>query len=102
MKLLSAFSVAACLTGCMSTYYDARFTPQTTEAIASGTAGAQARSVVSIVGVRRKDRQTGAPPQVEFRMRVENLGKVPCTLEQHSLQLHGDHFFASFFSKRAL
>ncbi|MEO6711101.1 MAG: hypothetical protein ABIP42_16090, partial [Planctomycetota bacterium] len=26
-------------------------------------------------------------PQVEFRMRVENLGSVACTLEQHALQL---------------
>ena len=76
------------LSGCAAKYYDARFSPSTTEATASGTRpGSQARSVVSLVGVRRHDSQTGAPPQVEFRMRVENLGSVPCTLEQHSLQL---------------
>jgi len=81
------FCIVALLPGCAAKYYDARFVPQTTEASFTGEAGAQARSVVSFVGVRRKDRKTGAPPQVEFRMRVENLGKVSCTLEQHSLQL---------------
>ncbi len=76
------------LSGCVSKYYDARFAPSTTEAIAAGSKpGSQARSIVSYVGVRREDTQTGAPPQVEFRMRVENLGSVTCTLEQHSLQL---------------
>ncbi len=90
MKIL-AFSLclaATLLSGCASKYYDARFSPPTTEAIANGTQpGSQARSVVSLVGVRRQDKETGAPPQVEFRMRVENLGSVSCTLEQHSLQL---------------
>ena len=88
MKLLNSVIAAALVSSCASTYYDARFTPQTTEAISSAAAaGAQARCVVSLVGVRRKDRETGAPPQVEFRMRIENLGKVSCTLEQHALQL---------------
>ncbi|HUR28689.1 MAG TPA: hypothetical protein VM509_10915 [Planctomycetota bacterium] len=75
------------LAGCASTYYDAHFVPQTAEAITTDPDGGQARSVVSYVGVRRKDRKTGAPPQVEFKMRVENLGKGACTLEQHALQL---------------
>ncbi len=76
------------LSACATKYYDARFTPQTVEALAVGTTpGAQARSVVSVVGVRRKDSETGAPPQVEFRLRVENLGSVPCSVEQHSMQL---------------
>lgn len=85
---LGVILIAALLSGCAAKYYDARFAPPATEAIAAGsTAGAQARSVVTLVGVRRKDSKSGAPPQVEFRMRVENLGSVPCTLEQHSLQL---------------
>jgi len=87
MKPTCTILAAALLTGCASKYYDARFVPPTTEAIATASNGAQARSVVSYVGVRRKDRKTGAPVQVEFRMRVENLGQVACTLEQHALQL---------------
>jgi hypothetical protein len=84
------FPLLACalLSSCVSKYYDARFGPQATEAVAvSNAPGGQARSIVSFVGVRRKDRETGAPPQVEFKLRVENLGSIPCTLEQHSLQL---------------
>lgn len=89
MKKL-AFSLlvtAPLLGGCVGKYYDARFGPQTTEAVAASSLGGQARSIVSFIGVRRKDRESGAPPQVEFRMRVENMGAVACTLEQHSLQL---------------
>jgi hypothetical protein len=37
--------------------------------------------------MRRRDSKTGAPAMIEFRIRVENLGVVPCTLEQHTLQL---------------
>ncbi|MEO6709681.1 MAG: hypothetical protein ABI054_05255, partial [Planctomycetota bacterium] len=69
MKMPCMILAGALLTGCASTYYDTRFAPPTTEAIATAGEGAQARSVVSFVGVRRKDRKTGAPPQVEFRMR---------------------------------
>jgi hypothetical protein len=87
MKSLILFLVAVLLSSCASTYYDMRFAPPTTEAIATSTNGGQARSVLSYVGVRRADSHTGAPAQVEFRMRVENLGKVSCTLEQHALQL---------------
>lgn len=79
--------VATLASGCASKYYDARFAPTTVEAVANGAGGGQARSVVSVVGLRRKDGGTKAPPQAELRLRVENLGTVACTLEQHSLQL---------------
>ena len=88
LSVLLLFALAS-LPGCASKYYDARFAPTTTEAFANSAAvpGGQARSIVRIIGVRRRDTQSGAPVQVELRMRVENLGKLPCTLQQHSLQL---------------
>lgn len=83
-----ALSLLPLATSCVGKYYDARYGPQTTEAQAAASRpDAQARSIVSYIGIRRADEATGAPPQVEFRLRVENLGSVPCTLVQHSLQL---------------
>jgi len=79
----------ALLGGCTSKYYDARFMPTTTEAIANSSEalGGQARSIVRVIGMRKQDSKAGTPAMFEFRMRIENLGQAPCTLEQHSLQL---------------
>src|SRR5262245_55626578 len=78
-----------CAAGCQSPYYSAQFLPSTNE-IPVGVPereDAKVRTLVSIRGVLRADTKTGAPAQVELRMRIENLGNVPCTLEQHSMQL---------------
>jgi hypothetical protein len=82
----AALALAA---GCHSTYYAVQFVPATNEvpAIVPARDDAKARSLVSIRGVKRADKKSGAPEQVDIRMRIENLGQVPCTLEQHTLQL---------------
>lgn len=82
----AALALAA---GCQSTYYGAQFLPATHEVpvIVPDVADAKARCLVSVRGVKRADTKAGTPEQVEVRMRIENLGQVPCTLEQHSMQL---------------
>jgi hypothetical protein len=83
-------TVLFCAAGCHSSpYYSAQFLPATNE-IPVGVPEreeAKVRTLLSVRGVLRADAKTGSPARVEVVMRIENLGRVPCTLEQHSMQL---------------
>ena len=45
------------------------------------------RTLVSVIGVRRNDPDTGLPASVEIRVRVENDGAAPVRLEPTTLSL---------------
>jgi hypothetical protein len=80
--------VLLCLlpSACRSAYYDARFGPVTNEVRLATTDGqGQARALVSVRGVRRA--ADGEPASSELRLRLENLGSLPFTLDLPSLEL---------------
>jgi hypothetical protein len=88
MKTLLLALLAACLASC-STFYDARFAPSPLEVklADSEVSGLEGRVLITVSGVRRPDSETGRPAQVEVRMRLENVGSVPFSLDAGSLQL---------------
>ena len=47
--------------------------------------GSQARTLVSVLGIRRP--KSGDPARVETRLRLENLGSVPATLLPKGIEL---------------
>jgi hypothetical protein len=70
-----------------SRLYEHRFQPAPQEAEVSTQAveGAQVRALVTVLGIERgKD---GAKDQALVRMRLENLGKAPASLDAESLSL---------------
>jgi hypothetical protein len=88
MKTLLLALLGACLASC-STFYDARFAPSPLEVKLgdSEVSGLEGRALISVLGVRRPDSETGRPAQVEVMMRFENEGSVPFSLDAGSLQL---------------
>jgi len=83
---LAGLLLGALFVGCRSTYYDARFGPPTNEVrVATANDQGQARTLISVRGVRRA--ADGEPATAELRMRLENLGTQAFVLEQSSLEL---------------
>lgn len=87
--LLLALGIALLSSSCTSTYYTHRFLPAPIEAPSAieGDPSSQARVLLTVVGIRRADKQSGRPVQVEVRMQVENLGSTPARLEVEGLAL---------------
>lgn len=84
----SALLAFAALSSCTaSRWYDDRFTPAPLEVQVetAAVAGAQVRTLVSVLGVERA--KDGAPDRVVVRMRIENLGTAPATLVTSELEL---------------
>lgn len=77
----------ALLSGCRSTWHDARFVPSPLEVgvTAAGEPRAEARALLSVRGVRRAT--GGQPAQVEVNLRLENLGDVPLALDPEGFDL---------------
>lgn len=81
--------VVASTGGCASSrWYDYRFVPapMEVEVSAASVPGGQVRTLVSILGVARKS-SDAKRDQVEIRMRLENLGNIPATLEDSGFSL---------------
>ncbi len=83
LALLST-GLAAC-----STFHDLRFAPAPQEVLMvdSEVSELSGRALVTVRGVRRADRESGRPAQVEVLMRLENSGAVPFALDAGSLQV---------------
>ena len=90
MKTLVSIAAVALLgTSCGSTWYSHKFLPAPIEAPVQieDDDSAQARVLVTVMGIRRADKQAGTPIQVEARMQVENLGSTPALLVVEGLAL---------------
>ena len=75
------------LTGC-ATYYDHRFAPAPIEVelfVGERQPEAQARALVTVLGIRRPADGRGA--LVEARLRIENIGSTPVALVPDTLSL---------------
>jgi len=88
-NLLSTLAAAALASSCGSTWYAHRFVPAPLEAQVGvdGDSSAQARTLVTIRGIRRASASAGRPAQVEVRLRLENLGSTPAVLDLSDLSL---------------
>ena len=77
------------LSSCASTYYDHRFLPAPLEVQVGvdGDPQSQARTLLTVIGIRRPDRRSGLPAQVEVRLRIDNLGRNPALLDEDSLSV---------------
>ncbi len=66
---------------CTSTYHSARFVPAPLEVplLAEGDQAGQARALLSVRGIRRAAK--GRPTEVEIKLRVENMGTQPISIE---------------------
>jgi hypothetical protein len=74
--------------GCSSHYPHVFYpAPLEVEQGIEGNPQAQARALVSILGIRRPDKKLGRTAQVEVRLRLENLGATPLELVADSLTL---------------
>lgn len=82
--LVLPFLLGACTS---SRFYDHRFQPAPleVEVRTQAVAGAQVRSLVTVIGIERAGEGHGARAIV--RMRLENLGTAPAKLETESLSL---------------
>jgi len=72
-----------------SSYYGHTFLPAPLEVQigVDGDPESQARTLLRVVGIRKPNKQTGQPAQVELRLRVENLGGNPALLDVASVSL---------------
>lgn len=88
MKTLLLALLSAGLAAC-STFHDARFVPSPLEVKLedSEVADFEGRALFTVRGVRRADRESARPAQVEVLMRFENSGAVPFALDAGSLQV---------------
>ncbi len=88
--ILGLSGMSAVLGGCSG--YDHRYVflpgPIDVEAAVPGVEGVEpARTLVSVVGVRKADPKAGLPESVEVRLRVENTSPVDIRFDPASLQL---------------
>lgn len=83
---LLALLLLTALAACESTWYSARFAPAPLEVElrADGEPSAQARALLTVVGLKRA--ADGQPAQVVVRVRLDNLGDSPLALVQESLE----------------
>jgi len=84
VSLLLLASVA----GCSPYVDDFQYTPHPAMAEVRSTSPQQApavTSLVSVIGVRREDRQEGIPESIEIRMRIENDGSEPAAFDSRTL-----------------
>jgi len=94
------------LTGCARYYDRYQFTPRPAQVEINTPDSDQAspspsRVMASIIGVRRPDRETGDPAMVEVKLRLENQGTLPISLNQSSFSLiSGD--LQTFLSPRLI
>jgi hypothetical protein len=85
--MLRLASIALLALASCSTYYDVRYVPAPLETRVGDGGETVARSLVTVLGVRKADSSTGEPARVEMRMRVENLGTAPLAVEAESFEL---------------
>jgi len=83
---LLALALLAPLAGCESPWYSARFAPAPLEVelAAEGEPSAQARALLTVVGIKRA--ADGQPAQVVVRVRLDNLGESTLALVPESLE----------------
>ena len=83
---LTALALLATLSACESTWYEARFAPAPLEVElkADGAPAAQARALLTVVGIKRA--AEGQPAQVVARLRIDNLGESTVALVPESLE----------------
>jgi hypothetical protein len=79
--------LASVASACRSTWYDYRYAPVPQEASISNSQapGSMVRALVAVNGVRRA--KGDDPVLVEGRLRVENIGSIPATLQREGLEL---------------
>jgi len=90
VPVIPALLAALALAGCSSTYlpqYAYVPKPAQLELTATAEDVPLARTLVSVIGVRRADRTEGIPVSVEIRVRIENLGTSAITFDPGSLAL---------------
>lgn len=91
LRSLSLAAAALCLgnlASCSSSpWYDHRFVPAPIETAisADGTAGAQVRALVTVIGLQHG--QEGKPDRAIIRVRIENIGTVPATFVPEAASL---------------
>ena len=83
---LLALALLAPLCACEGPWYSARFAPAPLEVElrADGEPSAQARALLTVVGIRRAEKDV--PAQVVARLRLDNLGDSPLALVPESLE----------------
>ncbi len=88
MKTLLLALISTGLAAC-STFHDVRFMPAPQEVLIVDSEVSElfGRALVTVRGVRRADRESARPAQVEVLMRLENSGTVLFALDAGSLQV---------------
>jgi hypothetical protein len=84
----AALLLLAGLGSCSSSpWYDHRFIPAPIETAisADGTAGAQVRALVTVIGIQKA--QEGHPDRAVIRVRLENIGTVPAAFVPEAASL---------------
>jgi hypothetical protein len=78
------------LAGCSTYVSDYRYAPAMTTAqvrMQGGNSVPSLSAIISLGGVRRADSESGIPSSVEVRIRLENTGVEPATLDPAGLEL---------------
>jgi len=81
--------LAAAACGCSPYYAGSTYEPKPADVDlrAPDRPTANARTLVSVIGLRKKDESAGLPPSVELRIRLENDGATAITFDPSSLEL---------------